>query len=146
MKLRQTYGDKIRIVFKDFPLPNHAMAAKAAEAAHCAGDQGKYWEMHDRLFANQKALMPADLLTHAQALGLDQESFTKCLAGQMTARVRADLAMGAQAGVGSTPNFFVGVPQPGGKIKVLRKLNGAVPFASFKSTIDGLLATLAPAQ
>ena len=54
--MRETYGSKVRIVFKDFPLPNHGDAFKAAEAAHCAGEQGKYWEMHDRMFADQKAL------------------------------------------------------------------------------------------
>ena len=55
-RIRQTYPDKVRIVFKDFPLPNHPEAPKASEAAYCAGEQGKYWEMHDRLFANQQAL------------------------------------------------------------------------------------------
>ena len=102
--------------------------------------------MHDRLFANQRALMPADLMVHAQAIGLDRARFGACLAGQMTARVRADLALGTQAGVGSTPSFFVGTLVPGGKIKVLRKLSGALPFATFKTTIDGLLATPPPAE
>jgi len=138
---------KVRYVFRHFPLERiHPQAFKAGEAAECAAAQGKFWEMHDRLFANQQALMPADLVKHAQALGLDQARFATCFAGQMTARVRADLAMGAQAGVGATPNFFLGVPMPGGKIKVLRKLNGAVPFATFKSTIDGLLASRPPAE
>lgn len=147
---QQTYGQldkeyistgKVRYVFRHFPLERiHPQAFKAGEAAECATAQGKFWEMHDRLFANQQALMPADLLKHAQALGLDEARFTTCLAGQMTARVRADLALGAQAGVTATPNFFLGVPMPGGKIKVLRKLNGAVPFATFKSAIDALLA------
>ncbi len=79
-------------------------------------------------------------------LGLDDTRFTAYLAGQMTARVRADLAMGAQAGVRSTPSFFFGVTIPDGKIKVIRKLSGALPFATFKSTFDGLLASLPPAE
>jgi NhaA family Na+:H+ antiporter len=75
--------------------------------------------VHDRLFLNQQALMPADLVTHAQAIGLDETRFTACLAGQTTARVRADLTMGAQVGVSATPSFFLGVTIPGGKIKVV---------------------------
>ncbi len=153
---QQTYGQldkeyiatgKVRYVFRHYPLERiHPQAVKASEAAECAGAQGKFWEMHDRLFANQKALMPPDLLTHALALDLDQARFTTCFAGQMTARVRADLALGSQAGVTATPNFFLGVPMPGGKIKVMRKLNGAVPFATFKSAIDSLLASPPPAE
>ncbi len=69
-----------------------------------------------------------------------------CLEGQMTARVRADLATGAQAGVRATPSFFLSVTIPGGKIKVVQKLSGALPFATFKSTIDGLLASPPPAE
>ena len=153
---QQTYGQldkeyistgKVRYVFRHFPLEGiHPQAFKAGEAAECAAAQGKFWEMHDRLFVNQQALMPADLVTHAQAIGLDGTRFATCFAGQMAGRVRADLAMGTQAGVGSTPSFFVGVSMLGGKIKVLRKLNGALPFATFKSTIDGLLASPPPAE
>jgi protein-disulfide isomerase len=133
---------KVRYAFRHFPLERiHPQALKAGEAAECAAGQGKFWEMHDRLFANQQALMPADLVKHAEALGLDQGRFATCFAGQMTARVRADLALGTVAGVASTPSFFLGTPMPGGKIKVLRKLTGALPYATFKSTIDGLLAS-----
>ena len=153
---QQTYGQldrdyistgKVRYVFRHFPLERiHPQALKASEAAECAAAQCKFWEMHDRLFANQQALMPADLAKHAQAIGLDETRFAACLAGQMTARVRADLAMGTQAGVRATPNFFVGTTMPGGKIKVIRKLNGALPYARFKTTIDGLLASEAATQ
>ena len=55
-KVRETYGDRVKIIFKDYPLPNHPQAPKAAEAARCAGEQSKYWEMHDAMFANQRAL------------------------------------------------------------------------------------------
>ena len=147
---RQTYGQldreyislgKVRYVFRHFPLESiHAQALKAGEAAECAAAQGKFWEMHDRLFANQQALMPADLVEHAEALSLDETRFAACLAGEMTARVRADLAIGRQAGVTATPHFFVGVTIPGGKIKVVHKVSGAMPFATFKSTIERLLA------
>ena len=64
-QVRKTYGDKVKIVFKDFPLPNHPQAPKASEAAHCAGEQGKYWEMHDLMFANQRALNVPELKQYA---------------------------------------------------------------------------------
>ena len=153
---KQTYGEldreyisagKVRYVFRQFPLERiHLQALKAGEAAACAGTEAKFWEMHDRLFANQQALLPDDLVTHAQALGLDGPKFKTCLAGQMTARVRQDIALGVQAGVGSTPTFFIGATMPGEKVKVLRKLNGALPYATFKTTIDGLLANESATQ
>ncbi|OFW01616.1 MAG: hypothetical protein A3I61_06245 [Acidobacteria bacterium RIFCSPLOWO2_02_FULL_68_18] len=146
----QTYGqlDKeyvstgaVKYVFRHFPLERiHPQAFKAGEAAECAAAQNRFWDMHDRLFANQQALFPGDLVTHAQALGLDEAKFTGCLAGQTAARVRQDVTLGTQAGVNSTPTFFVGLTMPDGKMKVLRKLNGALPFATFKTTLDGLLA------
>ena len=138
---------KVRYVFRHFPLERiHPQAFKAGEAAECAAAQGKFWEMHDRLFANQQALMPDNLVTHAQALGLDAQKFAACFAGQATARVRADMALGSQAGVTATPNFFLGTTIPGGKIKVTRKLNGAVPFATFKAALDAMLASAPPAE
>ena len=73
-QVRDTYGDKVRIVWKDFPLTQiHPQAFKAGEAAHCAGEQGKFWEYHDRLFANQQPLQPDDLKKHAADLGLDAD-------------------------------------------------------------------------
>jgi len=138
---------KVKYVFRHFPLERiHPQAFKASEAAECAFGQGKFWEMHDRLFANQRMLMPPDLLKHAEAVGLDGAKFASCLTGQTTARIRADLMLGAQAGVTATPNFFLGTTIPGGKIKVTRKLNGAVPFATFKAAIDALLASPPPAE
>ena len=95
-QLRETYGDKVRIVWKDFPLTQiHPQAFKAGEAAHCAGDQGKYWEYHDRLFANQQALQPADLKKHAADLGLDAAAFSSCLdSSKYGERVRDGVAQG----------------------------------------------------
>lgn len=132
-ELRKTYGDKVRIVFKDFPLPNHPEAPKAAEAAHCAGDQGKYWEMHDRLFANQRALQVPALKQHAASLGLDMEAFSQCLdSGKHAARVEADLREGEALGVNSTPTLFING----------RPVMGAQPLAYFKAVIDEELARL----
>jgi protein-disulfide isomerase len=121
----------VRLVFKDFPLPNHAMAPKAAEAAHCAGEQGKYWEMHDLMFANQQALAVPQLKEHAAALKLDATKFATCLdSGQYAAAVNTDLQYGNQLGVSSTPTVYVNG----------RPVVGAQPFEYFQSVIDEELA------
>ena len=121
----------MKIIFKDFPLPNHAQAPKAAEAAHCAGDQGKYWEMHDQLFANQRALNVPDLKQHAVTLGLDAAAFNQCLdSGKNGALVSAGSSQGEQMGVNSTPTLYING----------RPLIGAQPFDAFKQVIDEELA------
>ena len=130
-RIRQTYGDKVKIVFKDFPLPNHAQAPKASEAAHCAGEQGKYWEMHDRMFADQRALNVPQLKQSAVALGLDAAKFDQCLdSGKHAAVVAAGLAQGERLGVNSTPSLYING----------RALIGAQPFEAFKQIIDEELA------
>lgn len=135
---------KLKYVARDFPLEAiHKDAFKAAEAAHCAGDQGHYWEMHTRLFANQRALGPKDLPQHAQTQGLDVPKFQRCLeSGKYAARIRKDLEDGQKAGVTGTPGFFLGVTEPNDpKVKALRVLKGAQPYASFKDAIDSLLSS-----
>lgn len=133
---------KIRYTVREFPLEQiHPHAFKAAEAALCAGEQDRYWEMHLRLFANQKALGPAELPGHARAAGLDEAAFTRCLQeGRHAERVRADLAEGARAGVRGTPMFFIGVADAAGVVKVARTLRGAVPYANFQAALDAVLA------
>lgn len=129
--MQQTYGNKVRLVFKDFPLPNHAEAFKASEAAHCAGEQGKYWEMHDAMFANQRALQVPALKQAARALGIDGAKFDECLdSGKHTANVRADYELGEKMGVNSTPTIYING----------RPLVGAQPFEQFKLIIDEELA------
>lgn len=131
----------VKYVFRHFPLERiHPQAIKAAEAAECAAAQNRFWEMRDRLFANQQALFPNDLVKYAQAVGLDEATFTACLGGQMTARVRQDMAIGTQAGVTSTPTFFVGRTLPDGKVKILMRSVGPFPFAVFKHQLDAELA------
>ena len=119
----------------------HQNAFKAAEASHCAGDQGKYWEMHERLFANQQALSPSDLAGHAQALELDVVKFQECLeSGKFAAAIRKDIADGQQAGVTGTPAFFLGLTEPkDGKVKALRRITGAQAYNGFKAAIESLL-------
>jgi protein-disulfide isomerase len=125
----------------DLPLESiHKLAFKAAEAANCAGEQGKYWEMHDRLFANQKTLEPWK--SHAEALGLDVSRFEECLnAGKQAEEIRKDMAEGQKAGVTGTPTFFLGYTDPSSsKVKTLMRFTGAQPFSAFKAQIDRLLA------
>jgi protein-disulfide isomerase len=118
-------------VFKDFPLPNHGEAFKAAEAAHCAGDQGKYWEMHDAMFENIRNLFVPALKETARKLGLDGAKFDACLdSGRHAANVRADYQLGEQMGVSSTPTIYING----------RALVGAQPFEAFKQIIDEELA------
>lgn len=129
--LEQKYGDKIRIVYKDYPLQNHLQAPKAAEAAHCAGDQGKYWQLHDRMFANQSLLQVPDLKKHAAAVGLDQAVFDQCLdGGKHAARVQDGVTYGNTLGVSSTPTLYING----------RVVTGAQPQPLFESIIDEELA------
>lgn len=86
---------KIRYIFLDFPLGFHKQAFKAAEAGACAGDQGKFWEMHDMLFENQKAITPEDLVKYAEKLGLDMSKFKECLdSGKHADEIKKDMSEG----------------------------------------------------
>jgi len=124
------YPGKIKLVYRDFPLPFHSHAQKAAEAAHCAGEQGKYWEMHGKLFANQKALDEASLKGYAKEIGVDEAKFGKCLAsGEKAKDVEANKKAGEAVGVTGTPAFFVN-----GML-----LNGAQPLDAFTALIDAEL-------
>ncbi len=131
---------KVKYVFSDFPLDFHQNAFKAAEAARCAREQGKYWEMHDRLFGNQQAL--GDLTPHAEAVGLNMSKFQKCMdSGKYAEAVRKDIEEGQKAGVSGTPTFFIGLTDPkDSEVKAVKKIVGAQPYANFKSAIDGLLS------
>ena len=131
---------KIRYVFRDLPLSFHKQAFKAAEAAHCAGAQGKFWEMHDALFQNQSALAPEQLAAHGRTLGLEESAFQECLtSGRFAADVNKDIADAGAVGITGTPAFLVGIVQPDGRVKVVKKLSGAKPYAEFKAAIDGAL-------
>ena len=134
---------RVRYVFRNFPLEAiHKEAFKAAEAANCAGEQGRYWEMHDRLFANQQALAPAELPGHASTLGLDAPRFQQCLDGaKYAAAIRQDMSEAQEAGVRGTPSFFIGLTgSDGSRVKTLKRITGAVPYATFKEAFDSLLS------
>ena len=132
---------KVKYVFLDLPLESiHATAFKAAEAAHCAGEQGKFWEMHDRLYANQQALEP--WTPHAQALGLDVAKFDECLSsGRQAARIRADVAVAQKAGLTSTPSFVLAYTDPkSATVSSVAVMIGVPPYAALKTAVDKLLA------
>lgn len=131
---------KVKYIFKDFPLVMHKNAFKASEASLCAGDQGKFWEMHDRLFANQTALSPDDLLKHAESVGLDMAKFKECLdSGKFADEIKKDMAEAQKAGITGTPAFLLGFIEPDGKVKAVKKISGAQPYSAFKEAIEELL-------
>ena len=118
----------------------HPQARKAAEAAHCAGEQGKYWEMHEVLFQNQRTLAPPQLTVHARTVGVDGSKFDECLSsGRHAARVERGLADGAAVGVQGTPTFVVGKTKPGDFVEST-PIRGAQPLEMFRRIIDQTLA------
>ncbi len=131
-RLLKEYPGKVRVVFRNFPLSFHPFAEKAAEAGACAADQGKFWEMHDKMFGDQKKLAVEDLKATAHAIaGLDAAKFDACLdGGAKKAAVALDQKAGSEAGVEGTPAYFVN-----GQF-----INGAVPFEEFKVVIDREIA------
>jgi protein-disulfide isomerase len=131
-KLDESFPGKIRIVYRDFPLVQiHPNAARAAEAAACANDQGKFWAMHDVLFEHQDKLGEADLKQSAVVLGLDAAAFDQCLeSGRHSAEWQKDTAEGQRYGVSSTPAFFIN-----GRLVV-----GAQPYGTFARVVEEELA------
>ena len=126
-QIEDAYKGKVRIAFKQFPLPFHDKAHLAAEAALAANEQGKFWQMHDKLFANQQALDRPSLEKYAQELGLDMAKFKAALdSGKFKDKVDAEDKEGAAFGVTGTPTFFINGT----------RLVGAQPFESFKAAID----------
>jgi protein-disulfide isomerase len=129
-ELRRIYGRRLRIVWKDNPLPAHPQAQLAAEAARVAGDQGRYWQLHDRLLAHHDELSLTTIEEQAAALGLDMDRFRKTLdQGQHRAEIQRDLETVHALGVTGTPTFFING----------RKLSGALPVERFRELIDRAL-------
>jgi protein-disulfide isomerase len=127
---------QLRYAFRHFPLENaHPNAIAAAEAAECAGRQGRFWEMRRLLFAKRKDLAQRFWRTDAVSIGLDATTFAGCLGGSAVARVRADLAEGRRLGLNSTPSFVIGVAQPDGSVLIATKIRGAQPYEVFEKAI-----------
>jgi protein-disulfide isomerase len=129
------YGDDIRFVYRHFPLTNHPEAEPAANAAECAGEQGKFWEYHDALFAQQDQLGDALYSSIASDLGINNKQFKDCVSsGKYLSYIRQDEQEGASAGVTGTPGSFV-IDADGNATPI----QGALPFASVQPIIEAAL-------
>ena len=131
-RIHQEYGDQVQIAFKHLPLASiHPQAAAAHAAAEAAHRQGKFWEMHDQIFAKQREMSPAKFVEYARALDLDMDQFQEDVASaEVKQRIDGDLRTASRLGVSSTPSFFVNG----------RYIAGAQPFDTFKRMIDAELA------
>jgi len=136
-KIESTYGDKVRVVFRDYPLVIHRTAKRAAEASHCAEDQGKFWEMHDKLFSKGGPIQDADIYRYAQQIKLDHDQFDQCLtSGKFKDAYKTSQDEGTRVGVQSTPTFFIN-----GRLIV-----GAASYDAFARVIDDELSGAAQPQ
>jgi protein-disulfide isomerase len=133
---------KIRYYYHDFPLGFHAHAMPNAQAAHCAAEQGKFWEMHDVEFTDPLAASDDDLMTKAKSIGLDTDKFAACLKSQkFTNDIQDSINEGNKIGVNATPTFYIGtVAADGSVVNVDKQVLGAEPYDNFKSAIDAELA------
>jgi protein-disulfide isomerase len=126
-QIEKEYGDRVRIVFKHLPLRTHSKAPAAHAASEAAHRQGKFWEMHDAIFANQREMSPEKYVEYAAEIGLDVEQFKRDVVdADVKRKVDADAKEAAALGVTGTPAFFIN-----GKF-----LSGARPFDAFKTVID----------
>ena len=133
---------KVRHVFLHYPIEQlHPDAFKSHEAASCAADQGKFWELHARLF-DAPAKTTEQLTALAQEVGLDTGAFRSCLdSGKYSQAVRQSVARIQELGVSGTPMFLIGTTESGAQaVKVRKTVEGAQPFGAFKSAIDAVLA------
>jgi protein-disulfide isomerase len=139
-KFREKYvrSGKVLLAFRHLPLSNiHPFAEKAAASAECAGRQGKFWQMHDELFRNQKQLDQPNLDKIAGRVGLDVGHFDTCLNGEVTNRINEDTVSAKSLGISGTPTFLIGTVQADGGVKIFRVVTGAQTLSAF----DGLLSS-----
>ncbi len=129
-------NDEVNLVFKQFPLNSiHPYAQKAGEASLCADEQGRFWEMHDKLFTNQAALTVTDLKLYAKQLGLDATKFNKCLDdGKFASEVSKETAQGTSVGIQGTPGFIIFNTETGDATVI----SGAYPWANFETAIQSI--------
>ncbi len=135
---------KVQYIFLHYPIAQlHPQAARAHEAALCAQDQGKFWEMHTSLFTNPVTKDDAGLTAQAQKVGLNVQQFTSCLtSARHAAKIQASVSRMEQLGIQGTPMTLIGfTPAPGQPMKVEKYIYGARPYADFKTTIDALIAS-----
>jgi protein-disulfide isomerase len=132
VQLESKYGDKIKLVFRDFPIESiHPGATKAHEAARCANEQGKFWAYHDKLFATTPTSSPETFKELAKEIGLNPKAFETCLnSGKYQTAIKEDIAEGNRVGVSGTPAFYING----------RLISGAQPVEAFARIIDDELS------
>lgn len=150
-RLIRDYVDtgRIRYVFKNYPVEElHPGAFKAHVAAACAGDQGRYWQMHDRLFTAPNQLQASRFVEEARRVGLDASTFQSCVAGTShDAVIRQDIDEAVRGGVNGTPVFVVALTETGGApVTPLRVVVGVQPYEAFTDAIDDVLARASAAD
>lgn len=133
---------KVRFFYRDLPDPSHPFAMSAARAARCAGEQGKFWQMHDSLFADQDALAYDTLVDRGAKLGLDKIKYNQCLSSHRYAdAIQNNLNEAEKIGVVGTPTFSLGTVEPDGHtVKIEKAIQGAQSYDAFKSSLDLMLA------
>jgi protein-disulfide isomerase len=134
---------KVELVYLDLPLQMHSQAFKAAKAAACAGDQKKFWKMHDVLFENQRALAPDQLQGYAEGLGLDVATFQKCLAsGRHEAEIRSSVRVAHSLGITGTPAYVLARRITGSdKVQILDIVHGLPSYEELEKKLNTLLAS-----
>lgn len=156
--LKEDYIDtgKVKYVVRDFPLSIHEHANMAAQATHCAADQGAadqgaadqgdglFWEMRQAIFEHHDSVSKENLLTWAEEIGIDPGQMRECLESEKYAtRVYRDVLDGNRAGVESTPSFFFGFTNPlnpSGKVLILEKIEGAESYSAFRHRLEFMLS------
>ena len=131
---------KLRYVVVDYPLPGDSPAIRAAEAAHCASDQGKFWEMHEEIMEEQQHIQ--DINYFANSINLEMDKFKECMeSGKYAGMVNENIALASNFEIPSVPNFIIGEIDPGNpkKVKGISYIRGAKPYTQFKQEIDRAL-------
>lgn len=132
---------KVRMQFRHAPISGHPHGVRAAAAAVCAGEGGRFWEMHDRLFRNQRSLDDLALARFAAAIGLDPVSFSECLDERGVKQVRSDQAGALALGITGVPTFYIGRVDPRGRLRVARVVSGNASATEFRVVLDDLLSS-----
>jgi protein-disulfide isomerase len=141
IRSRYVKSGQVQIAFRHFPLVQiHSKAMKAAQAAECAGAQGKFWLLHDAMFEDPSRLDEADLIEKARGLGLDEKQLGGCING-MAAKVNGEISAAKALEISGTPTILLGLRRSDGRVDIKRRITGAVPIGQVAPIVDSLLAT-----
>jgi protein-disulfide isomerase len=134
---------KVKFGLRHLPIERiHPRAFRAAEAAECAGTEGKFWPMHDVLFENPRSLEERNLSEYSARIGVPNRAFDRCMQEGRAEKVRRDIASARQLGIAGTPSFLFGIVQPDGGVSVRERMSGARPLVEFQQILDKLLKGL----